>query len=114
MLRVAGSYGMRYGLAGLAGGVGCALAQVAFLPGGAVAIGLVAFLIVLVSARWGGVGPGLLATLLIALITLPARRPETFLAVRHALFLACGAVVSLLVGSLRSARGRAENDAARL
>jgi PAS domain-containing protein len=60
-------------------------------------------------ASWqGGTGPGLTATALIALLTLPGSFDGRLIA-RHALFVSAGGMISLLIGSLHSARVRAES-----
>ena len=62
---------------------------------------------ILVAAWYGGLGPGLLATALIALLTLSGPASAWRL-VRLALFVAGGATISLLIESLHAARRRAE------
>ncbi|WP_435016190.1 ATP-binding protein [Tundrisphaera sp. TA3] len=67
---------------------------------------IIVLAIVLVSWR-GGAGPGLLTTGLIALIAFPGELAAEQV-VRHLVFFATGSAISLLVGSLHRARGRAE------
>jgi PAS domain S-box-containing protein len=102
----------RYGLAVL-----CVLAAVLvyYLPvigGDAGTAGILALLAVIAAARWGGTGPGLLATALLVLITWPGevRREQV---VRHVLHSTGGVAISLMIGSLREARRRAEAETAR-
>ena len=68
---------------------------------------LVFFFIILLSAWYGGMGPGLLATSLIVLMTWPGSFP-LWRVVRLALFLAGGVGISYLAETLHSARRRAE------
>jgi PAS domain S-box-containing protein len=111
MIREVGRVGARYGLAVLAVVAAFAVVQIpAVLEGAGASIALVAILAVLIAARWGGIGPGLVATGLITLGTI-LWYPRSYLPVRYALFISCGTMVSLLVGSLRAARHRAEGDA---
>jgi signal transduction histidine kinase len=73
-------------------------------PGSAI---LVAFFAILAAAWSGGVGPGLFVMALIVLITWPPSMPLWRL-IRLVMFLASGAGISLMVGSLRNTRRRAE------
>ena len=68
---------------------------------------LVFYAAILVAAWYGGLGPGLLATALIGLLTLPGPLSAWRL-VRLALFVAGGATISLLIEALHAARSRAE------
>ncbi len=71
---------------------------------------LVSFFAILVSAWYGGFGPGLVATGLIVLLTLhPNMTPGRL--VRLVLFLACGATTSTLLEALHGAKRRAETIA---
>jgi PAS domain S-box-containing protein len=70
---------------------------------------IVIFFAIVLSAWYGGLWPGLLATGLVALLTFTA--PFTpWRAVRLALFLACGGSISVLAEILHAARRRAEES----
>lgn len=97
----------RYGLAVVILVVSLAVMMVPVVskaPGSGI---LVAFFGILAAAWSGGVGPGLFALALLVVITLPSSMPLWRL-VRLVLFIASGAGISLMVGSLRNARRRAE------
>jgi PAS domain S-box-containing protein len=68
---------------------------------------LVIYAAILVSAWYGGLGPGLLTTALIGLLVLPGSLTAWRL-VRLALFVCGGVLVSLLIEALHAARRRAE------
>src|SRR5262249_37790764 len=111
MTRAARTTSKRYGLAILAFVLACAAVNVfPILRGASGTFALTATLVVLAVARWSGTGPALLTTALIALITLPQTMSQELL-VRHVLFVVAGVSISLLVGSLREAKQRAEESA---
>ena len=122
MTRAAQTTWKRYGLAILAFVLACAVVNgfpvLRSAPG---MFALTAMLVVLAVARWGGTGPGLLVTALIALTTLPPTMSQVLL-VRHVLFVAAGVSISLLVGLLQrvgsvahwSAASRSEENPLRL
>src|SRR5262245_49756401 len=74
---------------------------------------LVLFFAILLAAWYGGLGPGLVALGLVAIITAtPLDSPERV--ARYALFLAGGAIICWLLESLHGARRRVEEGAADL
>jgi PAS domain S-box-containing protein len=96
----------RYGFAVLA----TALMGVVFIPTIGDRAGtpiLVYFFAVLLSAWYGGLGPGLLTTALIVSLTLHTTFPS-WRVVRLALGIACGVAISALAEVLHAARRRAE------
>jgi PAS domain S-box-containing protein len=112
---------VRYGVAVLV--VVSALALLSFakqkIPGLSTGLGSILFFAVLLSAWFGGLGPGLLSTLLVALLGLgqAAKAYHTGapnlvqVAVAVALFTTGGILISSLVEALHSARRRAEANA---
>jgi PAS domain-containing protein len=100
----------RYGVAALT--IVPAMAFMALVPGvprwpGTAA--LVCLFAVLLSAWYGGFGPGLLTTALVATLTLTPDFP-LWKQVRLLVFIAEGALISSLLGSLHTARRRAEES----
>ena len=100
---------VRYGVAVLAAAVAIALVLIPVIGKGLTSI---LFLAVFVSALYGGLGPGLLATTLITVIALVGLRfdpdlpPWRFVSV--ALFAAGGVLITLLAEALHHDRRRAE------
>ncbi len=101
---------LRYGVA-----VAAVIAGIAFLliPQIGRGLGSILFLAVLISAWYGGVGPGLLATALItfvAIIVLAYFEPEfaPWRVVSIVLFVGGGVLITLLVEALHAARRRVE------
>src|SRR4051812_17580774 len=78
--------------------------------GSGTSVVIVAFFIVLMSAWYGGLGPGLLATALIVLVVAINSSVPVMLyrVVRVALFIAGGVLISVLAEHLHAARRRAE------
>src|SRR5262245_45454750 len=98
----------RYGFAVLA----TALLGVVYIPtigDGAGTPILVYFFAVLLSACYGGLGPGLLTTVLIVLFTSHTTFPS-WRVVRLILGIACGVAISVLAEVLHAARRRAEQS----
>src|SRR5437763_1141459 len=86
----------RYAAAVLAVFLAYVVANIPVLKAGAGTPILVAFFAILLSAWYGGLGPGLLTLALIGLISAnPLDSPERV--IRHALFLACGATIAWLL-----------------
>jgi PAS domain S-box-containing protein len=107
---------VRYGAAVLAVVVGVA---VLFTPGIGQGLTSVLFLAVLVSALFGGMGPGLLATGLVAatavVLFIGSREPiPPFRVVGLCVFVAGGVLITLLVEALHAARRRAEESEAQV
>jgi PAS domain S-box-containing protein len=106
---------VRYGVAVLAVAVAIALNLIPVIGKG---LASVLFMAVFVSARYGGLGPGLLATTLITLIAALGLRAEPDLAPWRfvsIVFVAVGGVlITLLVEALHSARRRSEASQRRL
>ena len=101
---------LRYGVA-----VAAVAAGIAFLliPQIGKGLGSILFLAVLISAWYGGVGPGLLATALITVVAIRgvARFEPSFAPWRVAsivLFVGGGVLITLLVEALHAARRRVE------
>jgi signal transduction histidine kinase len=103
----------RYGFGFLCILLALALLRIPVVSGAPGTGAIVALLVVLLTARWGGTGPALLATALVVLIAWPTDMTSSR-AVRLALYIIGGVSISVLVGSLREARRRAESDAARM
>lgn len=99
-------YGFGLGTFALALGV-LRLPTVAEGPGTAI---LVAFYAILLASWGGGLGPGLMVTGLFVAMAWPESMPAWRL-VRLLLFVAGGAGISVLVGSLDASRRRAEGEA---
>src|SRR5258708_39575319 len=97
----------RYGFALLILALGMATATLPVIRDGAGTPAIVAFFVILLSAWYGGLGPGLMTTALIALITSGPSFPP-WRVVRLALFVAGGASISALAEVLHAARRRAE------
>ncbi len=100
---------VRYGVAVLAVAAAIALVLIPVIGKGLTAV---VFLAVFVSARYGGLGPGLLATMLIALIAALGLRSDPDVApwryVSILLFAIGGVLITLLGEAFHSARRRAE------
>jgi PAS domain S-box-containing protein len=102
----------RYGVALM---VVIATVSVLYIPGFGQGLGSLLFVAVLVSAWYGGLGPGLLAATLFALIGLGALvwsgvELSTARIVALLLYLACAVIITLLVEALHAARRRAESS----
>jgi PAS domain S-box-containing protein len=99
----------RYGFALLMLAVGLAAATIPIVHGVPGTRGVVGFFVVLLSAWYGGLGPGLFATALIAAIAWRSSSPLLMVA-RLGLFVACGVSISALAEVLHAARRRAEES----
>src|SRR5262249_17831522 len=100
----------RYGVAVL---VVITTVSVLYIPGFGQGLGNLLFLAVLISAWYGGLGPGLLAATLFALAGLRAlvmsgADLSSARLVALLLYLACAVIIALLVEALHAARRRAE------
>jgi PAS domain S-box-containing protein len=102
---------LRYLVAALTVFLGYWIVRVLSTPGLNAAGGgtslLVSFFAILLSAWYGGLGPGLFTTGLIVLIIRPPLYPISRL-IPVLLFVACGALISALLGAMHAARRRAE------
>ncbi|WP_406693409.1 ATP-binding protein [Singulisphaera sp. Ch08] len=99
----------RYGVALLLILIGGLVVNIPIVREGMGTPAIVAIFLILLSALYGGLGPGLLTTGLIALTSLGA--PLTsWRAVRLALFVTGGVSISLLAEALHAARRRAEES----
>jgi PAS domain S-box-containing protein len=100
---------LRYGVAVLA--VVAAVASMA-IPETGKGLGAILFLAVLVATWWGGLGPGLLATVLITFVGVvhlfAQPQVESWRAAGVVLFAGGGVLITLLVEALHAARRRAE------
>ena len=106
---------LRYGFAllAVAAAVGLALVPVLKPAGGSLLL-----MAVLLSAWSGGLGPGLLSVALISMLLLVdqvarfarASPVEPWDLVNHGLFVTFGALISMLIGALHTARRRAEES----
>jgi PAS domain S-box-containing protein len=102
----------RYGLAVLAILLGSVVLSIPILQGGGTPI-IVFYLLVILSASYGGFGPGLLTTLLIVLCTW-SPLVEPWQVVRLGLFIVSGLSISALAEVFHAARRRAEANRLRL
>src|SRR5690349_1456420 len=89
----------RYGFALLTLALGAALSTSLVIRDGAGTPAIVAFFVILISAWYGGIGPGLMITLLIA-STASGAPFVPWRVVRLALFVAGGAAISAMAESL--------------
>jgi PAS domain S-box-containing protein len=103
----------RYGFVVLILGLGIAVMTVPVGLNRGGTPGIVVFFVILLSAWYGGLGPGLFATALIVLLTWTNLSPS-WKVVRLALFVAEGAFISVLTESLHAARRRIEESRQRL
>jgi PAS domain S-box-containing protein len=102
----------RYGLAAVLTLAGLALLRAPLIREGPGNGELMVALAVLASAWYGGRGPGLLATAIVAYATYRADA-AAWRVLRHALIVVDGVAISLVVGALHASRRRAEAEAAR-
>ena len=105
-----GTWLARYGVAIL---VVVATLSVLYIPGFGQGLGNLLFLAVLISAWYGGLGPGLLAATLFALVGVRAllgsgQEFSSARVVALLLYLACAVIITLLVEALHAARRRVE------
>ena len=99
----------RYGFALLMLVLGMALLTIPVVRDGAGTPAIIIFFIILLSAWYGGMGPGLMITAVIALLTSGTSYP-LWRVVRLALFIASSVLICTLAETLHAARRRAEES----